>query len=127
MSESPVKKLILCVDDQPESVGFMEPLLKARGFEYKQVETPDEALSFVQRYRVDVSILDVLLPDTSGFELCEQILSVSPETKVILYSVDIHQNAKEKAVEVGAKAFFGKPSNLDEMINVIKELAGQSA
>jgi CheY-like chemotaxis protein len=127
MPEPPARKLVLCVDDQPEYIGFMEPLLKSRGFEYRLVETCAEALSFVQRYRVTVSILDVLMPDADGFELCEKILSLSPETKVILFSVDTRPGAKERAVEVGAKAFFGKPTNLDEMIAVINELAGQAA
>jgi DNA-binding NtrC family response regulator len=118
------KKLVLCVDDHKDSIGFMSVWLAQQGYEVKAACSYAEALMVIQSNHVDLSILDARMGDGDGFDLCKTILAKSPTTKVILNSGDTRPEMKDLAKKAGAKAFFGKPINFDEMDSVIHELIG---
>jgi DNA-binding response OmpR family regulator len=118
------RKLILCVDDHPDSTAFMSVWLKTLGYEVKTAGSYAEAMRVMQDEEVDLSILDARLTDGDGFDLCRTILAKSPATKVILNSGDTRPEMKSQAKQAGARAFFGKPLDLNEVDIVIHELLG---
>lgn len=124
MPNNNLRKLILCVDNHPDTIGFMSIWLSQEGYDVKTVGSYKEALKVVQRDHVALSILDVHLTDVDGFDLCRKILACSPGTMVIFNSGDTRQETKNQAKDAGAKAFFGKPIDFDEMDAVIHQLIG---
>ncbi len=124
MPETASGNIVLCVDNDPGTIGFMSVWLEQQGFQVKAACSYTEALRILQSELVALSILDARLEDGDGFDLCRQILAKSPQTKVILNSGDTRPEMKNQAKAAGAKAFFGKPLNLDEVDAVIHELIG---
>jgi DNA-binding NtrC family response regulator len=120
------KKFILCVDENWDDANLFGIWLTQQGYEVKATTTYIEALQILQHSKIDLSILDARLQDAEGdgFELCKTILTASPTTKIILNSGDTCLEMKNKAKNAGAKAFFGKPVDFDEMDCVIQELIG---
>ena len=79
----------------------------------------------MNRDRIDLVIMDMIMPDMSGGEAIEKIRSINPEVKVILssgYSVDCM--AREIMGRGGVQAFLQKPFQLDLLINKINEVLG---
>ena len=64
---------ILVVDDEPEIADLVEVYLKSEGCTVFKCGTGAQALSIVQTQDLDLAILDVMLPDSSGFTLCSEI------------------------------------------------------
>jgi DNA-binding NtrC family response regulator len=118
------EKLILCVDDQRDSVKFLIEWLRLQKYEVKAATSCAAALSIVQSNLVALSILDAQLCDGNGFDLCKTILAISPATKVIIYSGDTRPEMETRAKAVGAKGFLGKPINLEAVTTVVKKLIG---
>lgn len=115
-------KLILYVDDHKDSAGLMSTWLNLEGHEVKTASSCAEALAFVQSNNVKLMILDAHLPDGNGFDLCQILLAKSSTTQVIIVSGDTRPEMQKQAKAAGAKAFVGKPINLDEMTLLITQL-----
>jgi len=62
------------------------------------------------------------LEDCEGFDLCKDIQAISPETKAILYSGDTRPEIESKAIAAGAKAFIGKPIDLQHITVLVEKL-----
>ena len=64
---------ILVVDDEPEIADLVEVYLQSEGFRVFKCGTGTQAMEFVRNQRLDLAVLDVMLPDLSGFALCADI------------------------------------------------------
>ena len=68
-----MNKHILIVDDEKEIADLIEVYLRGEGFEVLKYYNGKEALSYVLNNKIDLAILDVMLPDIDGFTLCRKI------------------------------------------------------
>jgi len=93
-------------------------------YETRATTSCAKALTIVQHNKVDLVIIDANLGGDDGFELCENILSIFPTMKIIIYSGDTRTVMKDKAIAAGASAFVGKPVDLEEVTEIIKKLIG---
>jgi two-component system, OmpR family, KDP operon response regulator KdpE len=75
---------ILLVDDEPNILGTLAPLLRARGYEVHTAMNGRAALEAVDRDKPDLIVLDLGLPDTDGVELCREIRAGSSVPIVVL-------------------------------------------
>ena len=116
------KKLILCVDDNRDSVSFLVEWLKLKEYEVLAATSCAKARSILQQHQVALSIIDVRLEDCDGFDLCKDIQAISPTTKAVLYSGDTRPEIEYKALAVGAKAFIRKPIDLHHVTTLVEEL-----
>ena len=64
---------ILVVDDEPEIADLIEVYLKSEGFEVVKCLNGTDALKALEQQSVDLALLDVMLPDISGFTLCGEV------------------------------------------------------
>lgn len=67
------KPRILCVDDEPMILDFLEKILASKGYEVSKAQNGEEALDSVRTERIDLVISDVKMPKMDGFELCRRI------------------------------------------------------
>jgi DNA-binding response OmpR family regulator len=109
---------ILVVDDEPNVLRLIGYALQIEGYEIVTAETGVEALKKVETEGPDLVILDIMLPDLSGIEVCQQLRS-KPETidlPIIMLSARTQVPDRIKGLEAGADEYVTKPVDSDEMV-----------
>jgi two-component system, OmpR family, response regulator len=110
-------RTVLVVDHERDANDILAHLVRPHGFEPVQVYTGQDALATVSRHRPDLILLDLSLPDTNGFELCDR-LKRNRETNLIpIIMLTAHHDAKERAagVRVGANGYLIKPFTPEQL------------
>jgi len=114
---------ILVVDDDPVIIKLYQIILKKGGFDIEAATCGQEALTAINKQKPDVILLDVILPDYSGLELCRQIKG-NPECigiKIILVSgMEISPAQVAEGIELGADDYLVKPFDHKELLARIK-------
>jgi two-component system KDP operon response regulator KdpE len=104
----------LIVDDEPQIVRLLKLGLGTENFKVAEARTAAAALSFLSTKAVDVVILDLGLPDQSGFSVLEEIRKTST-VPVIVLSVRNDEAGKVRALDLGADDYITKPFGLPEL------------
>jgi signal transduction histidine kinase len=115
---------ILVVDDDPRNVRLVESMLKPSGYAILQAYDGREALRRVEEERPDLILLDVMMPELSGFELCT-MLRARHETRLLPILMVTALNALEdkvRGLEVGADDFLSKPINRTELLAKVRSI-----
>jgi two-component system KDP operon response regulator KdpE len=110
---------VLIIDDEPPILRFLRISLRAAGHQVVTAESADEALSALTIEKPDVVILDLGLPDRSGFEVISEIREHSPVPIIVLSARD-DERAKVQALDLGADDYIGKPFGMAELMARIR-------
>ena len=119
---SPAK--ILVVDDTPRNVKLLADLLAAKGYNVSTAASGGEALSSVESELPDLVLLDVVMPEMSGYEVC-RALRAQPATAmlpVVMVTALDPSEERIKGIEAGADDFLTKPINQPELLARVKSL-----
>ncbi len=118
------KPSILVVDDHKSNLELMEAVFIKEGFKVYTALGGQEAINKFQNYPIDVAVLDVMMPEIDGFELCSKLKNISGKRffPVILLTALTDKNSKLKGLESGADDFISKPFDTTELILKIKSL-----
>lgn len=107
-----IRKKILIVDDQPEMRQLVSFTLGYSNFELSQTSTAEKALIYVQENKIDLMILDIMMPGSmNGFQLCG-LLKNDPQyeaIKILLLSARDQPADMEEGIKVKADAYLVKP------------------
>ena len=106
---------VLVVDDERQILRALRVLLRDAGFEVTTAETAQEALDAVTVRPPDAAIIDLILPDGNGVDLCRSIREWS-EMPIIVLSAVGDESEKVRALEAGADDYVTKPFGPDELI-----------
>ena len=120
---------VLIADDNQQNAELLEAHLDGTGYETKIASNGDETLRLAKEWRPDVVLLDVMMPKTSGFEVCKR-LRADPATRVtaVLMVTALDQPTDvERAVEVVTDDFITRPVNKTELVLRVKALLGALA
>ncbi len=109
---------ILVVDDDSASLNFLAEILKAKGHAVRLANTAQMAISAFQAALPDLVLLDVILPDMDGFEVCRQMQSMDPAINVpVIFISGLTDTAdKVKGFQVGGVDFINKPFMVEEVL-----------
>jgi len=110
---------ILVVDDEPNILGTLAPLLRARGYEVLTAMTGQSAIETVDRNKPDLIVLDLGLPDVDGVEVCRQIRD-SHSVPIVVLSARGAEGDKVRALDVGADDYVTKPFGAEELLARIR-------
>lgn len=128
MSEQPkLNTKILVVDDEPNVLRMVSYTLQIEGYEVVGAQNGLEALYKVKTEAPDLVILDVMMPDMGGIEVCEQ-LRKQPETSdlpIIMFSALSQVSDKVRCLEAGADEYLTKPITPEELVARVKALLGR--
>jgi len=117
------KKIFICDDDE-EALTSLRKLLELSGFEVKATKKPREVMATIKAFRPDVILLDLLMPDIGGLEVCE-ILNQDEETRnipIIIISVLAGQIDIKKAYKLGVLGYFTKPYDFNDVLREINKV-----
>jgi two-component system OmpR family response regulator len=96
--------------------------LRYVGFDVRVVHTATEALAAVSEFRPDLLVLDVMLPDISGYELCRQIRQDSDQIGVVFLTARDRSEDAIIGLTVGGDDYISKPFSLDELVARIRSV-----
>ncbi len=106
---------ILVVDDEPEIADLVEVYLKSEGFTVTKRGTGTAALELLREQSVDLALLDVMLPDISGFTLCGEIRK-QYHFPVLMLTAKTGDMDKITGLTIGADDYITKPFNPLELV-----------
>ena len=109
------RPLILVCDDEPQIVRALKVILREAGFDSLVAETAQEALDRAAMTPPDAAILDLVLPDGSGVDVCRELRGWS-EMPILVLSAVGEEDEKVRALEAGADDYITKPFGARELI-----------
>jgi CheY-like chemotaxis protein len=109
---------ILVVDDQPVNVQLLKRKLEREGIQVVAAYTGNEALEVVTKEKPDLILLDVMMPDMDGMEVCQRLqeLEETRSIPVIFITARSSKESKLEGLAVGAVDYITKPIDLDETL-----------
>lgn len=121
-------KKILIVDDDPDMLRLMSVKLKKNGYEVVVAGDGVACMSMVRKETPDLIVLDLGLPAGDGFKTLERLKSLVPFSSipVIVLTARDAAEAKDKALNAGASAFFEKTASKDEVMDAVWRLLDES-
>ena len=117
---------ILVVDDIPANVKLLEARLTAEYFDVSTAMSGAEALAICERAQCDIVLLDVMMPDMDGFEVCRRLKS-NPATHhipVVAVTAFAMKGDEERIREGGCEAYMSKPISVGKFIETIRHFLG---
>lgn len=110
---------ILVVEDEKEVAELLELYLKNEGFQVFQYDRGEEALRCVEKEKIDLALLDVMLPDMDGFKICQNIRR-NHYFPIIMLTARVEDVDKIHGLMLGADDYITKPFNPLEVVARIK-------
>jgi len=113
---------ILIVDDTDENLKFLTDILITDGYSVSQASSGEQALNSLKAQLPDIIILDVMMPEMDGFEVCRQI-KADQETcniPVIFISALVNDQSKISGLEIGAVDYITRPFSKVEILARVK-------
>jgi len=115
--------IILCVDDEPLNLILLESILSPCGYEVLTATNGIEALEIIRTVRIDICLLDVMMPGMDGFETCRLIKSNEAlNIPVIMITACSEAEKRIQGAQAGAENFISKPFDSDEVLARVKML-----
>jgi two-component system, OmpR family, KDP operon response regulator KdpE len=124
---TPGRRVLVC-DDELQILRALKVVLREAGFEVHATATAKEALDAAAIRPPDAAIIDLMLPDGSGVEVCRQLRSWS-EMPIVVLSAIGDEDQKVEALEAGADDYVTKPFGARELVarlNAVLRRAGEA-
>lgn len=126
MGKSPIKEKILLAEDEESLLRLETILLSSKGYRVTAVTEGRAALASIDADRPDIVILDIMLPDMDGLDVCRMIRA-NPQTAsipVIILTAKKNSNDVAAGLAAGANAYVTKPFKTAAVIDSIEKLLG---
>jgi two-component system KDP operon response regulator KdpE len=109
------KPIVLVVDDEPQILRVIRASLPLRGYEVITASSGEEALNQISKQAPDLIILDLVMPEMSGLDVCRRVREFSA-VPIIVLSAKGSQSDKVTALDLGADDYVTKPFGMDELL-----------
>jgi DNA-binding response OmpR family regulator len=114
-----IAALVLCVEDDLDTQEMLRVILQGHGYRFRAVDNCADALRLIRDNNISAVLLDNMLPDGSGIELCRQVRQFNQSLPIIFLSGSAYENERLDAMRVGANAFLTKPFKLEELFDAL--------
>jgi DNA-binding response OmpR family regulator len=119
-----MSKRVLVVDDEPNIVMSLEFLMRRAGFEVSVARNGREALAALDGVPPDLLLLDVMMPEFDGYEVCEKIRA-RPDwnaTRIVMLTARGREVERERGLALGADAYVTKPFSTRDLVEQVKRM-----
>jgi excisionase family DNA binding protein len=117
--------LVLLVDDDEKVRELVRVNLEFEGYKVREAGSAEEGLSAIEEAKPDLVLLDVMMPQTDGWEMLKKIQEQygAGAIPVVMFSGKVDEQALARASASGVQAFVGKPFDLQQLIDQTKQIA----
>lgn len=119
------KKRVFCAEDHDDTRQLLSLLLGQSDYEVEAAATIADGLQLARQQRFDLYLLSGRFPDGSGIEMCRHIRRFDPTTPILFYSAAAYEADRQSGISAGAQAYFNKPGDIFELVNLITQLINQ--
>jgi two-component system, OmpR family, phosphate regulon response regulator PhoB len=119
---------VLIVDDESDLAELIDFNLRAAGFSTRVAPTGEAALTAAREQRMDLILLDLMLPDMSGVEVCRQLRSTNDtrDVLIVMLTAKGEEADRVRGFEVGADDYVTKPFSVRELVLRLKAILRRS-
>ncbi|NOX35617.1 MAG: response regulator [Deltaproteobacteria bacterium] len=116
------KTLVLAVDDRPQNLQFLGKLLSDKGYEVGMAQNGRQALNFIKKNEPDLILLDIMMPEMDGYEVCRQIKADFSVRHIPIIFLTAKTDPKDivKGFDAGGVDYVTKPFNSAELLVRVK-------
>jgi DNA-binding response OmpR family regulator len=116
------KKTILIIEDEPQIVLGLTDALEFEGFAVLSAGTGKEGVGLARQHKPHAVLLDLMLPDTNGFRVCEELRLSAPFVPIIMLTARSQEADKIRGLDAGADDYVTKPFSVGELIARIRAI-----
>jgi len=118
------KKKILIVEDEPEIIKGVPELLKSTGYLVWMANNAEEAFKKLKLFNPDLILLDLVLPDQSGFKIAQKIKSLAKYKHIPIIAISLKTEAIDKhiALKSGIIGYIEKPVDTERLLYQIRDI-----
>jgi two-component system, OmpR family, phosphate regulon response regulator PhoB len=119
-------KSILVVEDEDNIALALEHLMRREGYRMARVASGADAMPAISRDHPDLVLLDVMLPEVSGYEICQSV-RMDPslaDVKILMMTARGNQMERRKGLALGADGFISKPFDVGDLRAEVRRLLG---
>jgi len=130
MGEATTRKKILVVEDEDNIAVALDYLMTREGYDQSRIATGKGAVDLIRETRPDLVLLDVMLPEVSGYEICQNLRmdAALNDVKILMMTARGSAMERRKGLAMGADGFISKPFELKALrAEVRRILAGEKA
>lgn len=125
--KGPAKKRVMVVDDDPDALSMVERMLTDEGFELIKVSNATEVGLKAAQLSPDLILLDFLMPEVNGFEVCKALREneLTRSTPIMAVTCLSKEKDIERIFACGADEYLPKPFKVDDLLKKVRELLGK--
>ncbi|MBI4559607.1 MAG: response regulator [Candidatus Hydrogenedentes bacterium] len=125
--KGPSKKRVMIVDDDPDALALMEKILTDEGFELIKVSNATEVGLKAAQLSPDLILLDFLMPEINGFEVCKALREneLTRSTPIMAVTCLTKEQDIERIFACGSDEYLAKPFKVDQLLEKVRELIGR--
>ena len=113
------KICILVVDDSNLNRQVLVEFLQTKDFDIIEAVDGKQGIEYIQTYKPDVVLLDLIMPVMDGFETMDNLRKMGISIPIIVITAYIKENTYVRCKELGAAGFLNKPVKMHELYNII--------
>lgn len=112
---------ILVIDDEPEITEIIEAFLDNAGYGVRVENAPGNALEIAKEYKPDLILLDIMMPGTDGYQICNRIKEdpAMANTPVIFLTGKDSKDDQGRSFQVGGDMFIKKPFSCERLLEIV--------
>jgi DNA-binding response OmpR family regulator len=113
-------KTVLLIEDEPDMVRGLRDAMQFEGFNVISASTGADGIATARKEKPHLIVLDLMLPDLNGYQVCEEIRLFNQQVPVIMLTARSQESDKIRGLEVGADDYVTKPFSVGEFLARIK-------
>jgi DNA-binding response OmpR family regulator len=120
----PASEVVLLVDDIRDHAVNYEAALTRHGFTVRVATTGEEALRLVREALPDCAVIDLRLPDMSGWDLCREMRKPQPSEAppIIVLTPEVSKMCAEDSAKAGCSAWLAHPMHADDLVRTVRQV-----
>jgi DNA-binding response OmpR family regulator len=115
-------KTILVIEDEPHIALGLKDALEFEGFRVVAAETGRVGMQLARQERPDAILLDLMLPDLNGYQVCEDVRRNDPFVPIVMLTAKSQEADKIRGLEAGADDYVTKPFSVGELVARIRAI-----
>ena len=116
-------KTVIVVDDNSDVRSLLVELLELKNFQVVGTgHNGDDAVTLYEKLKPDITLLDVVMPDTDGLYALDHIREINSDAAVIMITTDLSQDTAKRLEDLKATAVVYKPFDINDLVKIIHDI-----